>query len=281
MYNLLGSHDTSRIGWMLRKISDGDAVLAARKQALLAALQYTYPGVPAVYAGDELGIVADSQWDGSIYQDDPFNRATMPWPELGFEPDAALLAHYQALGALRAGSPALRRGDYRHLLADDSQRLFAFERWTSGAEADRRLVLLHRGPAPATLNLPVDLPEGSVLIDDLSGASHSVSGGALSLPSGGLQAFVLRVADTGDTGEPGEPEDGADGAGEGGADGAGEGGASGADGGATDVAEGNDDGAAGASKGSGGCAQAGGAAGTWALGLGALPVLGRRRRACR
>jgi len=277
MYNLLGSHDTSRIGWTLRKISDEDAALAARKQALLAALQYTYPGVPAVYAGDELGIVADSQWDGAIYQDDPFNRATMPWPELGFDPDAALLAHYQALGALRAGSAALRRGDYRHLLADDAQRLFAFERWTSGAEADRRIVLLHRGPAPATLTLPVDLPEGSVLVDDLSGASYSVSGGALTLPSGGLQAFVLRVTDagdTGDTGDTGEPDGGADGAGDGGA----EGGASGADGGAPDVAEADDDDAAGASKGSGGCAQAGGASGAWTLGLGALLALGRSRR---
>lgn len=48
--------------------------------------------------------------------------------EVAFDGD--LFAYYRKIIALRKASPALRRGDYRTLLADDARRLFAFARAT-------------------------------------------------------------------------------------------------------------------------------------------------------
>jgi uncharacterized protein (TIGR03382 family) len=182
--------------------------------------------VPAVYYGDELGVRADSVWDGAIYQDDPHNRAPMPWPDLGFSVEDGLLAHYAALGSLRAASPALRRGALLPWVADDDQRVYAFLR-DDAPTGDRRWVVLHRDPAPASLRLPVDLEDGTRLVDSLSGAAATVEGGALVVESSGLQAFVFALGEAGaDTG-PG-PDTGGDGsAGGDGADGGG--GGSGAD----------------------------------------------------
>ncbi len=58
-------------------------------------LQFTLPGAPTVYYGDEVGLVGYA---------DPFNRGTYPW---GRE-DEELLAHYRRLGQLRRDNPALR-----------------------------------------------------------------------------------------------------------------------------------------------------------------------------
>ena len=48
------------------------------------------PGAPTVYYGDEVGLTGD---------DDPDDRRTYPWADLGGTPDTALLAHYTALAA--------------------------------------------------------------------------------------------------------------------------------------------------------------------------------------
>lgn len=63
-YNLLGSHDTERILTVLK----GD--LNKLKLALL--FQFTYPGAPAIYYGDEIGLTGGS---------DPDCRKTFPWDE--------------------------------------------------------------------------------------------------------------------------------------------------------------------------------------------------------
>ena len=61
----------------------------------------TYPGAPAVYCGDEVGVPGG---------DDPFNRAAHPWADLGGQPDAALLTEFKALIQLRCDHPMLPRG---------------------------------------------------------------------------------------------------------------------------------------------------------------------------
>jgi alpha-glucosidase len=60
--NLLGSHDTSRFLTLLGED------LALMRIALL--LQFTYPGVPCIYYGDEIGMTAEN---------DPYNRACFDW----------------------------------------------------------------------------------------------------------------------------------------------------------------------------------------------------------
>lgn len=107
---LLSSHDVSRaLTELVSPFSGTREQMAAhiltpeqrreglRRLRLASALQYALPGMPAIYYGDEAGLEGCK---------DPFNRAFFPW---GSE-DASLTAHYRALGAMRAGSAALRRG---------------------------------------------------------------------------------------------------------------------------------------------------------------------------
>jgi len=86
LMNHVGTHDTPRA---LTRLLDKAPLEAARRRLMLcAALQYTLPGNPCVYYGDEAGLRGAK---------DPFNRACYPW---GRE-DGDLLGWYRALGALR------------------------------------------------------------------------------------------------------------------------------------------------------------------------------------
>ena len=109
--NLLGTHDSARILTALVDDFDGTrAEKAARhlsmqqyqsaRQMLLMAtfLQYTLPGTPSLYYGDEAGMEGHN---------DPFNRRPYPWGQ----EDPILLEHFRALGQLRKENEALRLGD--------------------------------------------------------------------------------------------------------------------------------------------------------------------------
>ena len=109
--NLLGTHDTPRILTALvddydgsreelakRQLTPQQADTARQRLMLAATLQYTLPGSPSLYYGDEAGMEGGK---------DPFNRRTYPW---GKE-EPVLLAHYRCLGQLRRSCEALRLGD--------------------------------------------------------------------------------------------------------------------------------------------------------------------------
>lgn len=111
--NHLGTHDTPRIltvlGEPFRGTKDERAhrrmTPVQRKTALMrlrmaAFLQFTLPGMPCIYYGDEAGM------EGF---EDPFCRVCYPW---GHE-DGELRAYYRMMTALRGSSEALRRGDLR------------------------------------------------------------------------------------------------------------------------------------------------------------------------
>ncbi len=57
--NLLGSHDTNRIRFLLRKVSGEDDTLARRKQMFLASFQTVYLGAVTIYYGDEVGLTGE------------------------------------------------------------------------------------------------------------------------------------------------------------------------------------------------------------------------------
>ena len=128
--NLLGSHDTPRI--LTALVDDGDysrevaatkklstdALKQAKEKLFTASfLQYTLPGTPSIYYGDEAGMAGHK---------DPFNRRTYPW---GKE-DPILLGLYRSLGMLRKEQPALRLGDVRFFQAGD--RKIGFSRSYEG-----------------------------------------------------------------------------------------------------------------------------------------------------
>ena len=117
--NLLGTHDTPRILTALVDDFDGSreekaarrlsrhSMEVARDRLLMASfLQYTLPGSPSLYYGDE------ALMEG--YKD-PFNRRTYPW---GRE-DGEILAHFRRLGQLRKECEALRLGDIQFFTAGD------------------------------------------------------------------------------------------------------------------------------------------------------------------
>lgn len=196
LMNLLGSHDTERILWTLTpgaetlaEKQENAANLAEGKRRLQLAslIQYTMPGAPTVYYGDEVGVTGD---------DDPDDRRTYPWADRGGKPDQALLAHYKALSSLRDGQSDLVRGDIRVLLADDAAGVVAYARKYRN---DASIVLINRSSdaADVTLDVAGFLPEGTLLRTRFAvGAPNvapKVQGGSLSLSLPALSGLVLTV----------------------------------------------------------------------------------------
>ncbi len=159
MLNLLGSHDTSRLLFVA-----GDT----QRQKLAALLQFALPGAPTIYYGDEIALNAPSVSDSSTLQDDPYNRAPYPWPDMPGDaygpPDEDMLATYQTLAALRHANPALREGELITLLTDDATGVYAFLRLDRAA-GNAALVVANKGASAQTVTLDVSglLPEGFTL----------------------------------------------------------------------------------------------------------------------
>ena len=163
--NLVGSHDTHRVASLL-----GDPGLVDVAFGMLAA----YPGVPMLYAGDEIGLAALGP---------EFARIPMPWSHPG-RWDRRRLAHTQALFQARAGSTALRRGGLRWLHVGDDALSFL-------REAPGETVLVH---AARAAHAPVRLPVAAVgsALQGLAGSAdlQADADGWVTLPSDG-PAFGL------------------------------------------------------------------------------------------
>ncbi|MFL5966634.1 MAG: glycoside hydrolase family 13 protein [Gaiellaceae bacterium] len=100
-WTILDSHDSPRFR----------TIAGARERQLVGiGLQMTTPGVPMLYAGDELGL--EGAWGEDA-------RRTMPWDREDTW-DTTLLAAYRELIALRRREPTLARGGIRyvHVSAD-------------------------------------------------------------------------------------------------------------------------------------------------------------------
>jgi alpha-glucosidase len=160
-FTLLDSHDTVRIAHKV----EGDKALIK----LAAALQMTYPGVPCVYYGDEIGL------EGGV---DPDNRRCMEWDESKW--DHSLHQHYKRLIQLRRTQPALQRGGYQDLYATDS--LVCYQRQS----AEQRLIVIgHRGPGQlALIKIPVwqgGVKNGARFRNLLGTAEYTVTNGEITL----------------------------------------------------------------------------------------------------
>lgn len=178
LMNLLDSHDTERILWTL---TPGAETPAAREQnavnlaagkarvRLASLVQFTVPGAPTVYYGDEVGLTGD---------DDPDDRRTYPWADLGGSPDTALFAHYQALAALRRDVPALTAGDFRALLADDVADTAAYGRRTGSSAA---IVVLNRSAQAREVRVPL----AGYLRDGVAFTTRFPAGGPTATSAGG------------------------------------------------------------------------------------------------
>jgi len=121
MFNQLDSHDTARFKSLLGK--------DVARLPLAVVWLFTWPGVPCIYYGDEVGL------DGN---NDPFCRKPFPWNKE--QQDRDLLALYQRMAKLRHRTQALRHGGCQVLYAEDNVVVFV-----RVLKQQRVLVAINRG----------------------------------------------------------------------------------------------------------------------------------------
>lgn len=109
-WNILSSHDTPRL-----KHTVPDE--AARKLAL--ALQFTLPGTPLLYYGEEVGMEGGP---------DPDNRRVMNWDERSWDRETLQLV--KKLSAMRRSHRALREGAYLPMPQPGAPELLVYARTT-------------------------------------------------------------------------------------------------------------------------------------------------------
>lgn len=165
MMDLLDSHDVERVASMIvnpdiwydhngnpgsnkdfdvRKPNETERL----KQKLLVALQFSLPGAPMIYYGDEAGM-----WGG----DDPDCRKPMVWPEFKYDTetthpfgkprpadevkfDEELFKYHKKIAAIRNENKALALGNISFVLTDDQNGVLGF---TREFEGDKIFVLLN------------------------------------------------------------------------------------------------------------------------------------------
>jgi cyclomaltodextrinase / maltogenic alpha-amylase / neopullulanase len=106
MYVPLDSHDTERFATLM----NGNI----EKVKLAYLFLMAFPGAPAIYYGDEIGLEGGK---------DPDNRRAFPWKEANWNHD--LRTWIKNLIAVRKKTPSLRRGDFIEVQITDEGYVFA------------------------------------------------------------------------------------------------------------------------------------------------------------
>lgn len=151
LMNHLGTHDTARVltilgksdsfigdrAWQsMQKLSECEYSQGIKRLKAAAVIQYTLPGVPSLFYGDEAGV----QGYG-----DPFCRATYPW---GKE-NKSLIDFYKTLGSVRRDCKAFTDGDFYTIFATTDA--IAYTRKNKSGSA---FIAVNRGSNPATIDVP-------------------------------------------------------------------------------------------------------------------------------
>ena len=128
LMNILGTHDTERILTVLGgksgdgidnetlstlKMTEKERTLGIKMLKIASVLQFTLPGIPSIYYGDEAGMEG---------YHDPFCRFPYPW---GRE-DSEILEHYKKLCGIKRREKSLHSGDMKFVYKKDG--LVVFER---------------------------------------------------------------------------------------------------------------------------------------------------------
>jgi alpha-glucosidase len=142
---LLDSHDTAR----MRTVVLGDKKLHLTAMTLLL----TYPGVPSIFAGDEIGL------EGSSGED---SRRTMNWEDQSSW-DLDFLSEVKELISIRKKHDALINGGLRWVLVEDDCLAFLRE-----SKKETILVFISRG----AVNTKIDVSKlGYIVKKSLYGVS--------------------------------------------------------------------------------------------------------------
>jgi len=172
-YVPLGSHDTERV----RTLCSGDP----KKVRCMFLFQFCFPGAPAIYYGDEVGLEGGK---------DPDSRRAFPWDTRVW--DQETYDWVRRLAQLRKDLAPLRRGDFVPIPVPAAQGVVAFGRRLG---ADALALVVNPSEATRTANIPVDplgWPEGSDLVDVLKGTHRRVEQKAVRLRLAPLSGVLLR-----------------------------------------------------------------------------------------
>nr|WP_254639081.1 alpha-glycosidase [Cohnella sp. GbtcB17] len=166
-FNLLDSHDTARL---LTQCGGNE-----KRMRLAALFQLTYPGVPCIYYGDEIGMSGGG---------DPDCRRCMIWDEAG--QNAGLFGFYRDTIALRKAHEALRSPHFAILEAKRGGSLLVYERRSD--DGGRIVVAMNAGVLTAEVSVDVG---GTAWEDAYTGTPVPIANGKLTaaLPAYGYAVW--------------------------------------------------------------------------------------------
>jgi glycosidase len=188
LMNSLGTHDTPRIltvlgateeDWQMTRAHKSTSKLSAeqKEQAvrllkIVSAIQFSFPGSPTIFYGDEAGAEG---------YEDPFNRRGYPW---GKE-NAQLLEWYKKLGKLRSTLPALQSGSL--VFHTSNHSVLAYSR-SSGSD-EEVLCLFSRSIREKVFTIP-----GTGWFDLLTGTVYPAKDGICEITIPPMSVIIAQKA---------------------------------------------------------------------------------------
>ncbi len=172
MMNLLGSHDTER----LYTLAQGN--IERLKLAML--FQFVFPGIPAVYYGDEIGMKGGK---------DPDNRRGMEWNWSKWNHE--LRDFTKQLGVIRKSLPTLCEGDWRVIQVLPDQQCCVFLRKTQRTFV---FILIHNDDHPISIQIDIAPWVGKTvrwLENQLSGHTFKCEQGKVNLSDIGPRTGMI------------------------------------------------------------------------------------------
>ncbi len=191
MMNLLDSHDVERVSSMIvnpdllydhggnpaqtktfdvRKPNANERLI----QKLIVGMQFTMPGAPQIYYGDEAGM-----WGG----DDPDCRKPMVWKEFKYETetthpfglprpddevmfDENIFKWYQKLASIRKENKALSLGDIKFSVLNEAKKILGYTRELDGKKL---FVIVNNNPSENIISTEKFLNGKKTFVDQVTG----------------------------------------------------------------------------------------------------------------
>lgn len=201
LMNMTGSHDTMRLLTQLAQPPEPDTMteyqrgeyrlgaeqleLGLTRVKLFALLQFTHPGMPAIYYGDEVGMQGYA---------DPYNRGPYPW---GREREE-LRDYFRHLAQARRQMTELTGGSYRPL--SPCEQVYGHLRTDEQAAT---LVLVNSGFQPQTAVVYFQELYGWKGIEQITGQPYTVGDwGYIEVQMGACSAVWIRFTPDKEENEP-------------------------------------------------------------------------------
>jgi glycosidase len=166
LWNLIDSHDTPRF---LYKAGEDK-----EKLKLAAFLQFTMPGAPMIFYGDEVGMTGE---------DDPDCRRGMLWDEE--KQDKVMFEYYQRLIVLRKEYDALSIGEYITIYTDEN--LYGYRRKYEKCILD---IYVNKGNEPANLTLT---EAGKAVVDIFTNEKYEAKDGKIVIDIAPKKGIILKA----------------------------------------------------------------------------------------